>query len=45
MSDSEEEEEDEGGGGEDELEGKKTHLCAPFYTENDHFTKTGSGQT
>jgi hypothetical protein len=24
---------------------RKTHLCAPFYTENDHFTKTGLGQT
>jgi hypothetical protein len=25
--------------------GKKTRLCAPFYTKNDHFAKTGSGQT
>ena len=24
---------------------KKTRLFAPFYTENDHFAKTGSGQT
>jgi hypothetical protein len=26
-------------------QGKKTRLFAPFYTENDHCTKTGSGQT
>ena len=25
--------------------GKETHFCAIFYNENDHFTKTGSGQT
>jgi hypothetical protein len=25
--------------------GKETRLFAPFYTENHHFTKTGSGQT
>ena len=25
--------------------GKKTRLFAPFYTKNDHFAKTGSGQT
>jgi hypothetical protein len=25
--------------------GKKTRLCAPFYTKNDYFAKTGSGQT
>jgi hypothetical protein len=25
--------------------GKKTRLSAPLYTKNDHFTKTGSGQT
>jgi hypothetical protein len=25
--------------------GKKTRLSAPFYTKNDHFAKTGSGQT
>jgi hypothetical protein len=24
---------------------RKTPLFAPFYTKNDHFTKTGSGQT
>ena len=25
--------------------GKKTHLLRHCYTQNDHFTKTGSGQT
>ena len=25
--------------------GAKTHIFAPFHTENDDFTKTGSGQT
>jgi hypothetical protein len=24
---------------------RKTHLLAPFLSKNDHFTKTGSGQT
>ena len=24
---------------------KNALFCAPFYTENDRFTKTGSGQT
>jgi pimeloyl-ACP methyl ester carboxylesterase len=24
---------------------KRTHLFAPFYAKNDHFTKTGSGHT
>jgi hypothetical protein len=27
------------------LLGKETRLFAPFYTTNDYFTKTGSGQT
>ena len=25
--------------------GKETSFCAPFMYKNDHFTKTGSGQT
>ena len=29
----------------DEATRKKTRIFAPFYTNNDHFTKTGSGQT
>eukprot|EP01046_Picozoa_sp_COSAG06_P010533 COSAG06_NODE_576_length_14051_cov_5.354644_10_plen_582_part_00 len=29
----------------DIITGKKTRPFAPFYTKNDHFTKTGSGQT
>jgi hypothetical protein len=29
----------------DRITGKKMRLFAPFYTKNDHFTKTGSGQT
>jgi hypothetical protein len=24
---------------------RETPLFSPFYTKNDHFTKTGSGQT
>jgi hypothetical protein len=27
------------------LKVRKTRLLAPFYTKNDHFAKTGSGQT
>jgi hypothetical protein len=27
------------------INGKEMHLFPPFYTKNDRFTKTGSGQT
>ena len=31
--------------GYNEYNGEKTVLCSHFYIKNEHFTKTGSGQT